>query len=355
MGTGTTIDFVEVSHSGDDGFEFFGGTVNCKHLVSYSNKDDDFDFDLGYQGNVQFALAVRNPDLSDVSGSNGIEVDNDNAGTPVTPKTRPTLSNITIVGPTGTMDDNFRRAAYLRRNSEPALYNSLFIGSFPIGLCLDGVGTIANAQNNLLEVKNTFFADAPELLKSSEPTFNITQWFDHQGWENAAMINSQPLSLQSPFNVPDPNAQPLPGSTVNNSASFDASRANVSFFEKITYVGAFNHIEDWSCGWAKFEILNTNCTVDNEEPALLAAHEIVLTPTVATQQIVLSGNLDQSTDFSVGVYALNGQFLGDLGKKTLVSGNFSETYSVEHLSAGAYVLQIRVGNGIVAKKLIIGN
>jgi hypothetical protein len=68
VGDGTIIDYIQVSHSGDDSYEWFGGTVNCKHLISYSTTDDDFDTDFGYRGNVQFGLGIRNPEMYDAAG-----------------------------------------------------------------------------------------------------------------------------------------------------------------------------------------------------------------------------------------------------------------------------------------------
>ncbi len=351
VGSGTTIDYVEVAHSGDDGFEFFGGTVNCKHLVSYGSKDDDFDFDLGFQGSVQFALAVRNPAFSDISGSNGIEVDNDNAGTPATPKTRPNLSNFTIVGPTGTMGENYRRAAHLRRNSEPALFNTLFIGEFPVGLFLDGVATIANAQNDLLEVRNTYIADAPELLKTTDPMFNITQWFGNQAWDNETLTNSQPLALQAPFNLPDPNAQPLNSSVVNSAALFEANRANIPFFEKVAYAGAFSTVEDWTCGWAKFESLNTNCSVDVNDPTT-AAIQLDVWPSVAQQAVQLVGQLEQSTPIQVEIFALNGQSMGTIYQSNAAVGAFTESFEIGHLPDGMFFLKITGNGAILTKKFI---
>jgi hypothetical protein len=53
------IENVMVTHSKDDGFQFVGGTVNVSHLISYNNGDDDYDFDYGYQGNMQFLIAYR--------------------------------------------------------------------------------------------------------------------------------------------------------------------------------------------------------------------------------------------------------------------------------------------------------
>jgi hypothetical protein len=54
VGSGTTIEYVQVSYSGDDAFEWFGGTVNGKYLVSYRAFDDDFDTDFGFTGKVQY-------------------------------------------------------------------------------------------------------------------------------------------------------------------------------------------------------------------------------------------------------------------------------------------------------------
>ena len=99
VGSGTTVHHVEVMHSGDDGFEFFGGRVNAHHLLSYGTKDDDFDFDEAYQGALQFIIAYRT-DLADVSGSEMIESDNNSASADFGPNTTAFIGNATLVGPT---------------------------------------------------------------------------------------------------------------------------------------------------------------------------------------------------------------------------------------------------------------
>ncbi|MBU3714495.1 MAG: hypothetical protein FGM46_06050, partial [Ferruginibacter sp.] len=82
VGRNTIIDYVQCSFINDDAFEWFGGTVNASHLVSYRCLDDDFDTDFGYSGSVQFALSVRDPQISDQSSgstSEGFESDTDGA------------------------------------------------------------------------------------------------------------------------------------------------------------------------------------------------------------------------------------------------------------------------------------
>lgn len=102
VGDKTLIHHVEVSNSGGDGFAFFGGTVNADHLLSYGNKDDDFDFNEAYTGKLQFIVAYRS-DLADHTGSKLIEVDNNNNSTygdfGGKANTRPFISNATLIGP----------------------------------------------------------------------------------------------------------------------------------------------------------------------------------------------------------------------------------------------------------------
>ena len=58
VGTGTVIEYVEVYNNKDDGFEWFGGTVNTKYLVSAFNGGDAFDYDEGFRGKGQFWFVI---------------------------------------------------------------------------------------------------------------------------------------------------------------------------------------------------------------------------------------------------------------------------------------------------------
>ena len=67
VGSGTKVDHVQVVYSGDDSFEWFGGTMNADHLVAYGTWDDDFDTDNGFSGRIQFAVAIRDAQYGDKS------------------------------------------------------------------------------------------------------------------------------------------------------------------------------------------------------------------------------------------------------------------------------------------------
>jgi hypothetical protein len=96
VGRGTKVDHVEVRRTADDCFEFFGGTVDAKHLVCQSNGDDGFDWDFGYTGRLQFLFLQQDPDVAD--DTNGFEGDNDPNGTPNAPRSAPTIFNATLCG-----------------------------------------------------------------------------------------------------------------------------------------------------------------------------------------------------------------------------------------------------------------
>ncbi|MFT3682844.1 MAG: hypothetical protein QM791_21480 [Ferruginibacter sp.] len=146
VGSGTTIDHVQVSYAKDDAFEWFGGTVNCKYLIAYKTQDDDFDTDNGFSGSVQFGLIIRDSAIADVSKSEAFESDNDGTGSSLTPQTKGVFSNVTAFGPLATPDNignsNYLGAAVqIRRNSSLSIFNSAFVG-WSTGILIDaGLGT----------------------------------------------------------------------------------------------------------------------------------------------------------------------------------------------------------------------
>ena len=177
VGSGTLVDYVQVSFSGDDSFEWFGGTVNCKHLIAYRGIDDDFDTDFGYRGKVQFGLAIRDNTRYDAAGaSNAFESDNDATGSSNTPKTAAIFSNITVVGalgdgtqvlPTG---ETFEKAFRLRRNTSLSIFNSIATG-WEQGLSIEGTAAESNVSSNSLVFANNSLVGVVSNCITASPTF----------------------------------------------------------------------------------------------------------------------------------------------------------------------------------------
>ncbi len=178
VGAGTTIDNVQVSFSGDDSFEWFGGSVNCKHLVAYRGLDDDFDTDNGYYGTVQYALGIRDPQIADnpaLSTSEGFESDNNPSdaeplAAPNNVNTSAIFSNCTLIGPnfrnTGSLASGYARALRLRRRTELKVINTIFLDWNNNYAGLTDDSTIAKYIAGRLVLNNNIFAG----LKAADQT-----------------------------------------------------------------------------------------------------------------------------------------------------------------------------------------
>jgi hypothetical protein len=176
VGSGTSADFIQVSYSGDDSYEWFGGSINLKHIIAFKGTDDDFDTDFGYRGGVQFGIAYKDSSYFDLSWnspsgsstSECFESDNDASGSGRLPLTSAVFSNMTCVGPvpagmtwselTTTQKGAFRRGVRIRRNSRLSIVNSIFMG-YRNFIMFDGDSTqwASGVKNNTISDKNNLF------------------------------------------------------------------------------------------------------------------------------------------------------------------------------------------------------
>ncbi|MBP6259951.1 MAG: hypothetical protein KA370_00450 [Paludibacter sp.] len=272
VGSGTTIDHIQVSYSGDDSFEWFGGTVNAKHLIAFCGLDDEFDTDYGFNGKVQFALGVRNPRVADVSASNGFESDNDGSGTAAMPQTAPVFSNVTLIGPWKTKDDKnvnsmFGAGMHIRRNSSLSVFNSVFAG-WNTGLLLDATTTYANALAGNLAIQNiALVANKVKSVNGASSVaeadalafFNTTLFANQIIADNAtAKISGSFFDATKTGTAANPTSfLPESGSALLSGAAFTHTKLSGSFFTQTNYIGAFG-TTDWTKEtWVNFDPQNT--------------------------------------------------------------------------------------------------
>ena len=299
VGSGTKIDHVQVSYSNDDSFEWFGGTVNAKYLISYHGWDDDFDTDSGFRGNVQFGLIVRNPKIADKSISNGFESDNNSDAPNQLPVTRPVFSNITLIGAAGQDPLFLNTTAYIdggsynpnngsklgqhqagiqiRRGSNLHIYNSVMTG-FPVGImiCNDkGSQTQSAATDGRIGIKNVYIvkdgilgsdkdASFKDSLSVNSSTFDRSatesfsaSFFKQASNKNQIYTNISELGLKQPNSLQtSPNWGPVAGSVLTGkSGLFTESLLAASYFDKVDFIGAFRsdaQADNWTAGWANF-------------------------------------------------------------------------------------------------------
>lgn len=255
VGAGTTIDHIQVSYCGDDSYEWFGGNVNVKNIVSYKGWDDDFDSDAGFTGKGQFMVALRDEFSADVSGSKAIESDSYLSGTvtgltDTNGLTKGIFSNMTIIGPvtnpaSTSYDANYVAGVHIRRGSSLSVVNSVIAG-WPCGLLLDESSssygsTIANAVSGTMNFRHNIIAGTsnnstpnPKNIvyvvngaRSLTPTTvsdttafitatgsNPVAWLVNSTNKNKMYGTVSAIQLGNPFSATAPNLVPNSGSDI---------------------------------------------------------------------------------------------------------------------------------------------
>lgn len=129
VGNCTTVEYVQAYNGSDDGFEFFGGSVDVKHMVVTNCSDDSFDWTEGWNGRGQFLVAYQ--EAKETLGFDCdclMECDNNGKNFAATPVACPTLANLTLIGNGGE-----KQGVRLRAGTQVKMYNALITGK---GKCL---------------------------------------------------------------------------------------------------------------------------------------------------------------------------------------------------------------------------
>lgn len=233
VGSGTTIDYLQ-SHAGsDDSFEFFGGTVQAKHLVSSGAGDDNFDWTDGFRGKVQFAVALQ----CDNFGDNGIEADNQSGKEDATPVSEPTFSNLTMIGNL-TANGDAKNGMRLRVGTGGHFYSTL----------------IMNFATSCVEVKDSSVDLIGDKLTMESTRIWCDTMYAAEGKKlfdtdsSNEELDSKDDVLKDPFELSDKvDFTPVSGSDLLGAGTVPDDE----FFEKVDYIGAFGE-DNWLEGWTSF-------------------------------------------------------------------------------------------------------
>jgi uncharacterized protein YcfL len=162
VGNGTTIEYVQVHEGADDGFEWFGGTVNARYLVSTSNEDDQFDWTEGWNGTGEYWYAKQGLGR----GNRGIEADNNANNRSATPVSSPTISNLTLIG-LGVNNAGAENQAMKLREGTYGIFNNVYLTDFKVGFDVQHDETI-NAIGKTLKMSNVKFGNIETKAKFSD-------------------------------------------------------------------------------------------------------------------------------------------------------------------------------------------
>lgn len=285
VGSGSTIEYVESYASDDDGYEWFGGTVNTKYLIAAWAADDSFDMDEGYRGSNQFWLAVQ---AADAAGR-AAEMDGGTDPETGTPLATPKIANATYIGigpaTTGTSGDANDPFVYHRDNNATSYFYSVFMdGGENAGLHIEDLfgGTddsrvqfgdgLLRHENNLwwnigpdYDGSTTTFEDIIQLTTYDDddddttpevpvdPTFRgtLADYLRNNG--NQLLTSSPVTDVTRNSNGVITSFNPLAagdatGATVSAPTGFGDQGGENDNFVPVDHYGAFGDT-NWAAGW----------------------------------------------------------------------------------------------------------
>ena len=223
VGSGTTVDYIQTHMTSDDGIEFFGGTVDVKHVVVTGSDDDSIDWTGGWTGRAQFVLAQQLP-ASGAEAERGIEADNLEANNSATPFSSPIMSNVTLIARAGNTAEGMR----LRRGTRGEFHNFIVTGFEGYCVRVTESQTETNVGDGTLVAANHVHDCTTGAAEPGAAADLVTG----QSTEGDPMLNA--------------NWQPM----ANSPALGIGEGPTDPWFDSVDYAGAFADENDgWATGW----------------------------------------------------------------------------------------------------------
>lgn len=221
VGNGTTVEYCQAYKGSDDGFEFFGGSVNVRNMVATSCSDDSFDWTEGWNGKAQFLVAYQeNESTLGYDCDCLMECDNNGDNNQATPVAHPVIANVTLIG-----NDGDAQGVRLREGTEVELYNAIITGK-ALPLTVESAGT-ENALANGTSVLE--YVALGGVLNSNENIYTNDMFAAAAG-----NLTDQTFSFTNDY-----------VGTVDGGKDLSAD----SFFTQTDYKGAVSASNDWTDGW----------------------------------------------------------------------------------------------------------
>lgn len=221
VGNGTTVEHLQAYQGSDDGFEFFGGSVNVKYMVVTSCSDDSFDWTEGWNGKAQFLVAYQEGESSLGYACDCLmECDNNGTNNAATPVAHPTIANATLIGYGGDA-----QGVRLRAGTQVELYNTIITGKGkPLTVETNETENALKDGTSKLE----YVAISGE-LSSKQGIYTNADFAQATG-----NLTNQEFSWTGKY-----------VGTLDGGKDLSAD----SFFTKTDYKGAVKSGDDWTSGW----------------------------------------------------------------------------------------------------------
>jgi len=357
VGSGTTIDHIEVFANFDDGYEWFGGTVNTKYLVSAFCADDGFDYDEGFRGMHQFWFAIKDP----IDGG-GRMAEQDGGTTPEDgqPYAIPIIYNATYIGPgaSSTPQGDGGEAMIFRDNAGGKYYNSIITeyngGNGGVAITVEDLASGEDSRARLeagdLLLRNNIwwqFAAGNDLTSIVPQDFVQT----HFTANNNQIIDPQLNHISTTYDAMlDPRPNP------SGPASSGTEDPTDPFFDNVDYYGAFNpNAFLWTEGWTALSS-NGITGVKEKELTNILPGSFDLTqnyPNPFNPSTKIDYSIAEASNVRIAVYDILGREVEVLVDGFRAAGNYELTFDAEDLPSGLYLYTLSAGSTKITKKMTL--
>ncbi|MBD3300742.1 MAG: hypothetical protein GF347_05320, partial [Candidatus Moranbacteria bacterium] len=308
VGRGTTLHHIEVVNNVDDGFEWFGGTVNSKYLITWNIGDDSMDTDRGYRGKSQFGLVVKGACKTGESGSGGgianraFEMDGGKSPDQSRPYALSQWRNYTLIGMgSGTTDpaSDDDTGIEIRDNGRPQIYNTIVMDMGADAVDIEDLDdpAIDSAEGwttafDAYPDDASFYSAQQQGMQTEIADclfYNISGVIDNGGIGVMAGAKQNTLLATSPIEGVERQAATGYADIMVVSALDPRPTAEAQgtqrvlptdgFFTSVDYYGAFSRDSNWAEGWS---LISAMGVLDFDETASGSSGEVVVSTDITT-------------------------------------------------------------------------
>ena len=361
VGSKTEIDYVEVYANSDDGVEFFGGTVNTKHMAIVMCEDDSFDWDEGYRGNGQFWFSIQSPTAGNNMGENDGATDPEDSK----PYAMPLVYNATYIGSGLSTARTSSRGFHIRDNSGGYYKNCIITDLGGAGLEIEDLSDAAaedsrkRLEANEIQITNNLWWNIGDnTLNGVSPDVAGSKPYSQDFVRTYLAANKN--MIQDPMLAgisrnADGGLDPRPNDGIAWTAERAAIPSGNSFFTEANYIGAFG-ADNWLEGWtflSQAGFLGDLVQLSVERDETVSNNELYAYPNPVESNITIELNITNNSSVSLELYNSIGNKVANLDNTYLSTGKYSMDYNVESLSAGAYFIVLTTDYGTFTYQVVV--
>lgn len=379
VGSGTSLQFIEVLANSDDGIEFFGGTVDLKYAAIAFCGDDALDWDTGWRGRVQFLNVLQSAD----AGDNAAEMDGAKPDANM-PSSNPQVYNATFIGSgIGSAAKN-EHALLFRDGSRGRYSNSIFTDFGNFGL---------QVEDRASGVDSRSYLEAGQLVLSDNLWFGFGEGNEMNAGENGfiqATADAEDPSAQFLINHLETNGNtvanpqlggisrtndggynPIPASNGPAFSESSSSLPSDDFYTAVTFKGAFCSEGAWIASWtalAEYGILHPGvpyataeaCGLTTSTESLVESDHgyrlIQNTPNPVRDWTIIQFELPQGANISLTVSDGQGRVIATLiDVEKYHAGEHQVLFNANQLGSGLYYYTLSTEAIRISKPMVVSH